>query len=221
MSETPPETGGRTIRYWARLYDAFTWLISLGRMPAIRQMTLQAAHVVPGDKVLDVGCGTGSLAIVVKDKAGPDGEVHGIDAAPEMIEVARRKADRKGVDVGFQVGLMEDIPFPDGQFELALSSFVLHHLPEDLKRKGFAEIHRVLKPGGRLLAVDLGPRADSLIGHLMAVLIGHRMMHRNAAELTAMMEEAGFTEVEEVKTKYKQVVFLRGKAEKGARIAEP
>lgn len=214
-SEAAPQTRGRTIRYWARFYDAFSWLISFGRMPAIRKMALQAARVVPGDKVLDVGCGTGSLAIAVKGKAGPDGEVHGIDAAPEMIEVARRKADKKRVDVGFRVGLIEEIPFPDGQFDLAVSSFVLHHLPHDLKRKGFAEIRRVLKPGGRFLAVDLGPRANSLIGHLMAVLIGHKMMHRNAAELTAMMEEAGFTEVEEVKTKYKQVVFLRGKAEKG------
>ncbi len=216
MSEAAPETRGRTIRYWARFYDAFSWLVSLGRAPAIRRMTLELAQVAPGDKVVDVGCGTGSLVIDAKGKVGPDGEVHGIDAAPEMIEVARRKAGRKGVDVGFHVGLIEDIPFPDGQFDLAVNTFVLHHLPHDLKRKGFAEIRRVLKPGGRFLAADLAARSDSLMGHLMSALIGHHMIHSDVSELTAMMQEAGFTEVEEVKTKHKQLLFVRGKAQKGS-----
>ena len=119
-------------------------------------MTLELSEVRPGQKLLDVGCGTGSLAIVAKAKAGPDGEVHGIDAAPGMIKVALRKADNAGTDVRFQVGLIEGIPFPDDQFDLALSTFMLHHLPDDLKRKGFAEIYRVLKPGGHFLTVDFG-----------------------------------------------------------------
>ena len=218
MSEPAPETRGRTIRYWARFYDVISFLLSLGRAPAIRKTTVELAGVAPGDKVLDVGCGTGSLAIAAKGKVGPAGEVHGIDAAPEMIEVARHKAGKKRVDVGFRVGLIEDIPFPDGQFDLVLNSFVLHHLPRDLKRTGFAEIHRVLKSGGWFLAADFGPGRDSLIGHVMAVLIGHEMMHSDATELVAMMEDAGFTEVEEVRTKHKQVLFLRGKAEKDPRV---
>jgi demethylmenaquinone methyltransferase/2-methoxy-6-polyprenyl-1,4-benzoquinol methylase/phosphoethanolamine N-methyltransferase len=194
--------------------------VSLGKAPAIRKATVKLAHVAPGEKVLDVGCGTGSLAIDAKGKAGPAGEVHGIDAAPEMIEVARQKAGRKGVDVGFRVGLIEDIPFPDGQFDVVLNSFVLHHLPHDLKRKGFAEIHRVLKPGGRFLAADFGPPAKGVIRHVVTALAGHGMMHKDAAELMAMMEEAGFTNVEEVKTKYKQLLFVRGKAQKRAGTPE-
>lgn len=218
--ESAPKTSGRTIRYWTRFYDVFSWLVSLGRWPAIRSTTVELAQLAPGEKVLDVGCGTGSLAIDGKGKAGPDGEVHGIDAAPEMIEVARQKAVKKGVDVGFQVGLIEDIPFPDGQFDLVLNSFVLHHLPQDLKRKGFAEIHRVLKPGGRFLIADLAPPGDSLVGRVMAALIGHARMHSDVGELTAMMEEAGFAEVEEVKTKYGQVLFVRGEAARGAGASE-
>jgi demethylmenaquinone methyltransferase/2-methoxy-6-polyprenyl-1,4-benzoquinol methylase/phosphoethanolamine N-methyltransferase len=166
--------------------------------------------VAPGDKVLDVGCGTGSLAIAARRKVGSDGAVHGIDAAPEMIEVARQKAGRKGVDVGFQVGLIEDIPFPDGRFDLVLNSFVLHHLPHDLKRKAFVEIHRVLKPGGRFLAADFGPGRDSLLGHVVRALVGHGMMHSDVTELVAMMEDAGFTDIEEVKTKHKHILFVRG-----------
>ena len=223
-SEPAPQTRSRTIRYWARFYDAVSMLMSLGRAPAIRNVTIELAGVAPGDKVVDVGCGTGSLAIAAKGKAGPTGEVHGIDAAPEMIEVARRKAAKHalsgaegaGVDVRFQVGLIEDLPLPDGQLDLALSSFMLHHLPDDLKRKGFAEIHRVLKPGGRFLAVDFGSRTNSVIGHVMTALIGHGAKHSNATELMAMMADAGFAEVEEVKTRYKQLLFVRGKAEKGS-----
>ncbi len=172
--------------------------------------------MAPGEKVLDVGCGTGSLAIAAKGKAGPAAEVHGIDAAPEMIEVARQKAVRKRVDVGFHVGLIEDIPFPDAHFDLALNSFVLHHLPHDLKRSGLAEIRRVLKPGGRFLAVDFAPRSDSLIGRLMSLHSGHRMIHSDVSELTAMMEDAGFTDVEDIKTEHKHVLFVHGKAGKSA-----
>lgn len=152
--------------------------------------------------------GTGSLAIVAKAKAGPDGEVHGIDAAPEMIEVARRKADNAGADVRFQVGLIEDIPFPDDQFDLALSSFMLHHLPDDLKREGFAEIYRVLKPGGRFVTVDFGAPSNSLISHLM-LLFGHSRTQSNVQELMTMMEDTGFREVEAVQSKYRELAFIR------------
>ena len=74
-----------------------------------------------GERILDVGCGTGGLTIPAKSQAGPTGAVHGIDAAPEMIEVARRKAAVSDVDVDFQVGLIEDIPFPEDEFEYLYS----------------------------------------------------------------------------------------------------
>ncbi|MCI0857243.1 MAG: methyltransferase domain-containing protein, partial [Chloroflexi bacterium] len=167
---------------WARFYDVVVTLMSLGREPAFRKTTLELGEVRPGQKLLDVGCGTGTLAILAKAKAGPDGEVHGIDASPEMIEVACRKADKAGADVRFQVGLFEDIPFPDDQFDLALSSLMLHHLPDELKREGFAEIYRVLKPGGRLLTVDFGAPSNSLISHLM-LLFGHSRTQSNVQEL--------------------------------------
>ena len=75
-----PQTAGRTIRSWARFYDAVSWLLSLGRAPAVRKMTVEMAAAAPGESVLDVGCGTGSLAIALKAKVGASGEVTGIDA---------------------------------------------------------------------------------------------------------------------------------------------
>jgi demethylmenaquinone methyltransferase/2-methoxy-6-polyprenyl-1,4-benzoquinol methylase/phosphoethanolamine N-methyltransferase len=104
--------------------------------------------------------------MAAKVRAGADGDVHGIDAAPEMILEAERKAAERQLDVGFQVGLIEDIPLPDGRFDVVLSSLMLHHLPKDLKRRGIAEISRVLKPGGRFVAVDIDP---ALMGNLRTV----------------------------------------------------
>jgi demethylmenaquinone methyltransferase/2-methoxy-6-polyprenyl-1,4-benzoquinol methylase/phosphoethanolamine N-methyltransferase len=175
-------------------------------------MTLDLAEVKRGDKVLDVGCGTGSLTIAAVARAGPSGEIHGIDAAPQMIEVARHKAGRAGLDVDFQVGLIEDIPFPDDAFDLVLSSLMLHHLPPDLKGEGFVEIYRVLEPGGRFLAVDFEPPTSPWFRRLATWFFGHGMMQSNLQALSGMLEEAGFTEVEAGATQYKLFGYLRGRA---------
>jgi demethylmenaquinone methyltransferase/2-methoxy-6-polyprenyl-1,4-benzoquinol methylase/phosphoethanolamine N-methyltransferase len=209
--ETAPKTEGRTIR-WASFYDTVTGLLLLGKERAIREMTVELAPVKPGDKVLDVGCGTGSLTLVAKAHAGASGEVHGIDAAPEMIDVARRKATRAGVDTDFRVGLIEDLPFPDAQFDIVLSSLMIHHLPENLKRKGFAEMNRVLKPGGRILVVDFEPPSQPLLRVLTTVLVGHGMMQTNIRDYPAMMQEAGFTDIESGSTKSSVLSFVRGRA---------
>ena len=206
-----PKTAGRTIRSWARFYDAASWLLSFGRAPAIKKMIVEMAAAAPGESVLDVGCGTGTLAIALKAEAGGSGEVKGIDASPEMIEQARRKAARAGVDAGFEVALIEEMPFTDARFDLVVSSFMLHHLPEDVKRKGLAEIRRVLKPGGRFLAVDFGQTGTSVMGHLMSML-GHGHGHASMEALAPAMETAGFTDVEAGVTKYRAVAFLRGQA---------
>ncbi len=205
--ELAPETTGRTIRSWARFYDAVSWLMSFGKAPAIRKKTVALAQPAAGEKVLDVGCGTGTLAIALRAKVGPGGEVVGIDAAPEMIAVARNKAAKQGADIDFRVGLIEEIPFPDDSFDLVLSSFMLHHLPENLKRKGLAEIRRVLKPGGRFLVVDLTVHGHSFVGHVMA-LFGHAE-GSNASELRAIIDDAGFGEVEILKSGFKQLAFVR------------
>lgn len=187
-----PQTAGRTIR-WARWYDLAAWLMTFGREPAIRRRTIELAAIRDGESVLDVGCGTGTLTLAAKRRAGA-GQVRGIDASAEMIEVARQKAAKRGVDVEFQVALVEDLPYPDVSFDVALSSLMLHHLPDDLKRKGFAEVRRVLKPGGRLFAVDLAG-SKGVAGMLMR-LIGHKFEADYMERLKAMALEAGFSDVE-------------------------
>ncbi len=204
-----PQTAGKIIR-WARGYDVATWLMSFGRAPAIRRRTVEMAAIRESEGVLDVGCGTGTLTLAAKRRAG-GGKVCGIDASPEMIEVARRKATKQGADVDFQVALIEQIPFPDDTFDVVLSSLMLHHLPDDLKRQGFREIRRVLKPGGRLFAVDLSG-SKGIVGMIMR-LVGHKFDEDYVGRLKAMAEEAGLADVESGPLDT-SLAYLRGYAKK-------
>ena len=206
VGRPPVETKGKVIR-WARFYDLATWLMSFGREPGIRRMTVELAGIKQGERVLDVGCGTGTLTIAARRQAGPTGEVHGIDPSAEMIGVASEKAAKAGVDARFQTAVMEKLPFPDGHFDLVLSSLMLHHLPADVKRAGFAEVRRVLKPGGRFLAIDLA-ESGGFFEHVIQ-LLGLHHMEGKLWEAPDILREAGFEGVESGRTKYKPLWVLR------------
>jgi ubiquinone/menaquinone biosynthesis C-methylase UbiE len=112
------------------------------------------ARLQTGETVLDVGCGTGALALVVKEQVGLTGLVYGIDPSSQMIAYARSKAARRNLSIDYRLEVVEQLAFPDRSFDLVLCTWMIHHLPADDKRRGLAEIARVLKPGGRLLLVD-------------------------------------------------------------------
>jgi len=210
MTEHPgPHTEGRTIR-WARLYDLGTTLLSFGRLSALHRKIVELAGVTPGERVLDVGCGPGRLAIVAGAVAGPAGETCGVDPAPEMVELARRNAARAGIRVRFEVGVIEALPYPNDYFDVVLSSLMLHHLPDDLKRRGLAEVRRVLEPGGRVVAVDFGATPREGIGHLLCVL-RLRTGWDHAERLRGMLREAGFDAVEMGATGFRALAFVRGR----------
>ena len=205
-----PETRGRTIRHWALFYHAAGWLMSFGQLPAIRRQSLAVAELQLGERVLDVGCGPGSLTIPAARAVGKTGGVAGIDASPEMIEVAARKATKQGLDIDFRVVPVEALPFGDGEFDVVLSSLMLHHLPDDVKAQGLAQMIRVLKPGGRLIAIDFAGR-HSPAAFIMG-LFGHRVPRDYAERLQEMMRGAGFEVVEEVKSKkIHQLAFIRAR----------
>src|SRR5919199_5639639 len=203
-----PQTAGRVL-HGARWYDLFGSIISFGRDKAIRHKLVELAAPAPGEKVLDVGCGTGTLALALKSRMGT-GAVHGIDASPEMIDVAREKAAKAGSAIDFQVALIEALPFPAATFDLVTSSLMLHHLPDGLKRTGLAEIRRVLKPGGRLMALDFAAHSHSPLGHLLSIL-GRSRGESMVDKLMPMLKDAGFSDVEDIPTRHKNFAFIRAR----------
>lgn len=187
-----PNTAGIVIRGPLR-YDLLVWLVSLGRERTYREKTLDLAGLKAGESVLDIGCGTGTLAIAAKRRVGPAGRVYGIDASPEMIARACKKAKKAGVEVTLENAAVEQMPFPDGTFDAVLSTVMLHHLGRKARRQCASEVRRVLKPGGRVLAVDFAgaaPEKRSFLAHF------HRHGHVDLHDLMALLSEAGLNVVE-------------------------
>jgi ubiquinone/menaquinone biosynthesis C-methylase UbiE len=191
-SNTTPDTTGLVL-HWAARYDLLAWLFTFGREPAFRERILRLIRLEPGESVLDVGCGTGTLAIAAKRHVGPGGTVHGIDASAEMIARAGKKARQAGVEVVFKNGFVQSLPFPNAQFDAVLSTMMLHHLPPKARQKCISEVRRVLKPGGRVLAVDFGGSEQHRRGFLAHF---HRHRHIKLTEIIALLSEAGLNVVE-------------------------
>lgn len=177
----------------AELYDFLAFLFTRGRERHLRERMIRLAGLAHGDAVLDVGCGTGTLAIAAKQKVGSAGAVFGIDASPAMVAKATKKSARAGVDVAYTNACVEAIPFPDGRFDAVLSTMMLHHLPRQIRRQCAAEIRRVLRPRGRLLIVDFGrpQQRRGILAHF------HRHGHIDFADVTRMLTNTGFTVTEE------------------------
>ena len=183
-------TGGKSLvmHSAARHYDRLVWLLTLGRERALRSRLVDIAQLAPGEAVLDVGCGTGTLALEARRRVGANGTVVGVDAAPEMIARARRKAARAGVDVAFEPARAEALPFPDGRFDVVLSTLMMHHLSRPVRERLALEIRRVLRPGGRVLVVDFEPPAKQRGGLISRI---HRHGHVPLREIVSLLREAG------------------------------
>jgi ubiquinone/menaquinone biosynthesis C-methylase UbiE len=186
-----PATSGRVL-HWAAGYDVLVWLLTRRSDRAFREQLLRPAHLAAGESVLDIGCGTGTLAIVAKGQVGAHGKVFGIDASPAMIARASSKAAKAGIDVRFETAVVERLPFPDAQLDVVLSTLMFHHLPRKLRQQCAVEIRRVLKPGGRVLVVDFGrPQSKSgLLAHF------HRHGYVDPAEIVTLLDEVGLRRVE-------------------------
>jgi ubiquinone/menaquinone biosynthesis C-methylase UbiE len=205
--EQPAQTEGSLIR-WASYYDLVTKIMTLGQASRLRRLTVENARIQPGNSVLDVGCGTGEVTLRAKVQA-KDGKVYGIDPAPEMISVARKKTVQKKLAIDFRVGVIESLPFPNESMDVVTSSLMMHHLPEDLKRRGLAEIYRVLKPGGRLLVADFMRPTGSLLNHLFIAFSRHQGLKTGIEDLQTMFSEAGFAKVTKLDDKVLVIGFVR------------
>ncbi|BCL77580.1 methyltransferase type 11 [Ktedonobacteria bacterium brp13] len=188
-------TQGTVVSSPAWLYDLMVrWFVYHGKEQKLRHLTADLAQLQPGEMVLDVGCGTGTIALVAKQRVGAAGRVCGIDPSPQLLAGAQRKAKHARLPIDFQLGGIEHLPFPNQSFDVVLSTFVMHHLPDDLKRQGLAEIARVLKPEGRLLVVDFKHPEGYQDRH------GQFSGELDIQDLPALMKEAGFSQTESGET---------------------
>ena len=209
--KTPAQTEGRLIR-WAAFYDGLVNLMTFGQANRLRQMTLDQALIQAGETLLDVGCGTGGVTIPAKIRLGMKGSASGIDPSPEMIAVARRKAQRAGIEIDFRVGVIEALPFPDETFDVVTASMMMHHLPRHLQVQGLAEIRRALRPGGRILIADMIRPSKSFSKRLFRLLVGHgHAIQFDIGDLIRLLKEAGFEDVEQPDARFLTLGFVRAK----------
>jgi ubiquinone/menaquinone biosynthesis C-methylase UbiE len=128
-----------------------------------------------------------------------------------MVDVARKKAARAGLDIDYRVGAIEALPYPDASFDVVLSSLMMHHLPDNVKSAGLAEVRRVLTPGGRLLIVDF-TRPRRWLSRLTMPLLLHGHVGQGFEHLPAIVAYAGFTDVTSGPTRFDFLGFVLGRA---------
>jgi ubiquinone/menaquinone biosynthesis C-methylase UbiE len=185
-------------RWLLPLYDPFLWLLGADKA---KQPLIEQAEIKGGLRVLDIGCGTGSMAILIK-RMHPTAKVVGIDPDPAALSVAERKAKRAGFSVEFDRGFADHMPYADASFERVFSSFMFHHLGSDEKTATLNEIRRVLKPGGSLHLLDFVRAHGSHSGIKEHGQLVHRrgtVAERIEGRMTSLMGEAGLVDATELK----------------------
>jgi ubiquinone/menaquinone biosynthesis C-methylase UbiE len=171
------------------IYDPLTRILGVDRA---RRKLLEQAGLRPGHRVLDVGCGTGTLCVSIQ-QLHPFVDVIGIDPDLRALERARRKAERSGVSVRFDQGFADALGYTGQAFDRVFSSMMLHHLPADEQPRMLHEVRRVLRPGGRLELLDFAGRGSKTHGALGRLLHSHRHLAGNDEErILALMNDAGF-----------------------------
>lgn len=196
MSQASNETRyipALSFRWLTPLYDPLLkWVM---REETFKRKLIQRANIQPNMSVLDLGCGTGTLTLMLK-RAHPDANVTGMDGDPDVLKIAQDKS--RGMNIQWDKGLASFLPYPGSAFDRVVTSLVVHHLITDDKRLAFKEVFRVLKPRGELYVLDFGAPHSSLTRFMTKYM---RRLEKTAdnfdGSIPRFVAEAGFGSVKE------------------------
>lgn len=162
----------------------------------LKQRLLELSEIKPGQRVLDVGCGTGTFLAMAKERE-PGAELFGIDGDPNILQIAGSKLERKHLNIQLDQGMAYKLPYADGYFDRVVSSLVFHHLTTENKHRSFAEVLRVLRPEGSMVILDFGPPVARFTRFLAGIL--RRLEHTSdnlEGRLPEFAKQAGFQDIQ-------------------------
>jgi SAM-dependent methyltransferase len=183
-----PFLPGMGVDWLLPLYDPITTLLGLDRA---RRELLRQAQLRPGHRVLDIGCGTGSLVVLTKTLY-PHVDAFGVDPDDKALARAKRKARRANASIQLHQGFADDLDYADGTFDRVLSSFMFHHLGREEKARTLREVRRVLTADGSLHLLDFGGDSKGRRSRLPRLHAHHRLSDNDEDTILGLLEHAGF-----------------------------
>jgi len=193
------------------LYDP---LVSLFGGDRARRDLIAQANITSAQRILDIGCGTGTLAVMLK-RCKTDVEVIGLDPDPKALQLAKTKATRAGLSLQLDQGFADQLPYAEDSFDRVFSSFMFHHLEEQNREKTLREVSRVLKPGGSFHLLDFVDHEHGSHGLLSRGFLSRlihstdRLKDNSDARIVQLMRRAGFTNAEKMKESHMLLGLLR------------
>lgn len=183
-------------------FDLFIRLTT--RELTFKRLLVEEARIEKGHRVLDLGCGTATLTILIK-KLYPEAQVIGLDGDPKVLKIAQAKIAKTGLEIKLEQGMAFELPYPDSSFDRVLSSLLFHHLIRENKIRTVKEVYRVLRPGGKLIIGDFG-RPNNAAMYLISLVMRRLEETEDLIKglLPDMLRRAGFDAVDDF-TRYMMI----------------
>lgn len=184
-----------------RLYDPYMRWVA--REETFKRRLVQEAQVASGHRVLDLGCGTGTMTLLIK-RLHSAAKVCGLDGDPKALAIARRKAEQAQAAITFDQGFSYSLPYPNASFDRVLASLLFHHLTRAHKMQTLSEVLRILKPGGTLHIVDLGKPPNSIGAYLINLIHLEEQIRDNIeGRMVTLLQDADFVGAQESRRRHR------------------